>query len=226
MALPRTSVMMALWSLALACQPLMAADEKKSEGVVVDKDKKTISVPAKIALRKLPNLADIYPLEVVACHPHPKGKKAHETVVTIDVAPSEIHKAVESLGLKAGKPARGEDAVAAGPEVVLSLEIPGPGGTTRKLGVEKTMVDKKTGKTLPKLKWHFTGSASKKTDPDKPEIYAADDSGTLISIFPVTDETVFQSNLTLKDEKLIKLETNPKVLPEIGTAVKLLIEVP
>lgn len=226
MTLKPATLVLVVWSLTLPWHPLFAADEKKSDGLIVDKEKKTITVPAKVALRKLPNLADIYPLEVVACHPSPKGKKAHETVVTIDVTPSEIHKALEGLGLKAGKPARGEDATAVGPEVSLSLELPGPGGTTRKLGIEKTMVDKKTGKTLPKLKWHFTGSVSKKTDPDKPEIYAADDSGTLIAIFPVTDETVFQSSLTLKDEKLIKLETNPKVLPEIGTAVKLLIEVP
>lgn len=203
------------------------ADEKKSDGIVVDKEKKTVTVPAKIALRKLPNLSEIYPIEVIACHPAPKGKKAHETVVTIDVAPSEVHKALESLGLKPGKPARGEGAEAAGPEVLLSLEVPGPGGTTRKLGIEKTLVDRKTGKTMPKLKWHFTGSVMKKLDPSKPEeTYGADDSGTLIAVFPVTDETVFQSNLTMKDEPLIKLETNAKTLPEIGTAVKLVIEAP
>lgn len=206
---------------------MFAADEKKSDGIVVDKAKKTISVPAKIAIRKLPNLSEIYPIEVIACHPAPKGKKAHETVVTIDVSPSEVHKALESLGLKPGKPARGEGAEATGPEILLSLEVPGPGGTTRKLGIEKTLVDRKTGKTMPKLKWHFTGSVMKKLDPAKPEeTYGADDSGTLIAVFPVTDETVFQSSLTMKDEPLIKLETNAKTLPEIGTAVKLVIEVP
>lgn len=204
-----------------------AADAPKAEGLVVDKEKRTITIPAKIAPRKLPHLNDVYPIEVIACAPHPKGKKAHETVVTIDVAPSEIHKALEGLGLKPGKPARGEGAEAAGPEVTLSLELPGPGGTTRKLGIEKTLVDKKTGKSMPKLKWLFTGSVTKKLDPEKPETtYAADDSGTLIAIFPVTDETVFQTNLTMKDEPLIKLETNAKSLPEAGTAVKLVIEAP
>ena len=52
----------------------------------------------------------IYPIEVVACWANPKGKKAHETVLTIDVKPSDVHKALESIGLKPGKPARGEDA--------------------------------------------------------------------------------------------------------------------
>src|SRR5262249_20039946 len=84
----------------------VSSQEKKdgTPGVVVDKDKRTISIDAKIAPRKLPHLKEIYPLEVIACWPHPKGKKAHETVVTIDAKPSDVHKALESLGLKAGKP--------------------------------------------------------------------------------------------------------------------------
>ena len=56
----------------------------------------------------------IYPIEVIACAEFPKGQKAHETVITVDAKPSEVHKALESLGLKAGKPAApgGEDSVA------------------------------------------------------------------------------------------------------------------
>ncbi len=57
-------------------------------------------------------------------------------------------------------------------------------------------------------------------------MYGADLSGTLISIFPVTNETVFQTNLTMKEEKYVKLETNKKLLPKEGTAVKLILEVP
>ena len=64
-------------------------------GLVVDKDAKTVTIDAKIAPRKLPHLKGvIYPLEVIACWPHPKGKKAHETIVTIDdsIKPSDVHK--------------------------------------------------------------------------------------------------------------------------------------
>ena len=80
---------------------------------------------------------------------------------------------------------------------------------------------------MPPLKWVFTGSISKQLDPNKPEaVYGADNTGTLIAIFPVTDETVFQTNLTMKDEPLIKLDTNAKALPDIGTDVSLVIQVP
>src|SRR3954453_8606568 len=103
--------------LALAA-PVLA----DPEGVKVDKDKKAVIVDAKIAPRKLAKYDQIYPIEVVACWADPKGKKAHETVLTIDVNPSDVHKALESVGLKPGKPALGENTEAAGPEVKVSLE--------------------------------------------------------------------------------------------------------
>ncbi|MBC7816169.1 MAG: hypothetical protein IAG10_04650, partial [Planctomycetaceae bacterium] len=90
------------------------AQDKPAEAIKVDKEKKTVTIACKIALRKLPNLSEIYPIEVIASLPAPKGQKAHETVVTFDAKPSDIHKAVESLGLKPGKPAKGEGAAAVG----------------------------------------------------------------------------------------------------------------
>ena len=78
---------------------------------------------------------------------------------------------------------------------------------------------------MPKVKWIFTGSAMKKPDPQKDEtVYGADRTGTLIAIFPVTDETVMQTSLTMKEEKYLKLETDTKILPKEGTPVKLVLE--
>ena len=208
-----------LGSLCCAWIPLAAQDQFK-----IDKEAKTISIATKGAIRKLPDLAEIYPLEVVCTSA--KGEKKHETVVTSEVKPSEIHKALESLGLKPGKPAKGEDAKAEGPETEIFLEIPKANSPTERIGIEKLMVDRKTGKAMPKLKWLFTGSAQKQPDPDKPEkVYGADFTGTLIAIFPVTEDTVLQTNLTMKEEKLIKLETNTKLLPAEGSPVTLVIVV-
>jgi hypothetical protein len=219
---------LAVASMLLLCPWALAAD---TPAIQVDKDKKTVTIPAKVAPRKLPNLDQIYPIEVVACwgaDHDPKGQKAHETVVVFDAKPSDIHKALESLGLKPGKPAKGEDAKAEGPEVKVYLEVPEAGAVdNRRIPIEKTLVDKRTGKTMPALKWYFTGSAMKQLDPTKPEMtYAADTTGTLIGIFPVTDEVVIQTNLTMKEEPLLKMETNKKVLPEEGKPVKIVIEVP
>lgn len=199
-------------------------------GIVVDKEKRTVTIVARIAPRKIddPRYKEIYPIEVIACWAFPRGQKAHETVVTIDVKPSEVHKALESLGLKPGKPVMGESKEPPqGPEVAIALEVADEGGRAKRLPIEKILIDPKTNKPMPKVRWRFTGSALKQPNPDKDEkVYGADVTGTLIAIFPVTNETVFQTNLTMKEEKYVKLETNKKLLPKEGTPVKLILTVP
>ena len=92
----------------------------------------------------------------------------------------------------------------------------------------KVLVDKRTLKPFPKnIEWRFTGSVMTKPDPNKSdEVYGADFTGTLIVIFPVTNATVLQTNLTMEYERFMKLETNTKTLPPVGTPVKLILEVP
>jgi hypothetical protein len=211
--------------LLLSVAPARAGD-KPAAGISVDKKNKTVIVPCLVAPRKLPNLKEIYPIEVVACYPAPKGQKAHETVVTFTVKPSDVHKALVDLGLKPGKPVMGGAGAGTGPEVEIFLEVPDGDGKTRKIPIEESMVLIKTGKTMPKQKWRFTGSALKQPDPEKDDKeYGADLTGTLITIIPVTDDTVIQTALTLKDEAGMKLETNKRILPKEGTPIKLLIKV-
>src|SRR5215475_6186129 len=130
---------------------------KDEGGVSVDKEKRIIKIDAKIAPRKLPHLkGEIYPIEVIACWPHPKGRKAHETVVTIEAKPSAVHKALVAMGLKPGKPVMGGEAIPQGPEVNLYLEFPAPDGATKKVSMDRTMVDNRNGKPFPKsVKWRF-----------------------------------------------------------------------
>jgi hypothetical protein len=223
----RLSMMAIVFILATFSAPA----QEKASGVAVDKEKRTITVDCRIAPRKMEDpkfQGKTWPIEVIACYPYPKGQKAHETVVTIDIKPSEVHKALESFGLKQGTPVRGEAKdPPQGPEVGLFLEIPDRDGRPRRVPIERTLLDPKTNKPMPKVKWRFTGSILSKPDPAKDEtVYGADMTGTLISIFPVTDETVFQTNMTMKEEKYLKLETDTKLLPPVGTPVKLVIEVP
>ena len=194
--------------------------------IVVDKAKRTVTIPCRIAPRKLPSLKEVYPLEVIATYPAPRGQKAHETVVTIESRPSDVHKALAGLGLKPGRPAKGLTAAAVGPEVTIALELPAGGGRPRVVPIETVLLDSRTGMPMPAMAWRFTGSALRRPDPDKPDtVYGADRSGTLIAIFPVTDETVFQTNLTMAEATLLKLETNKNVLPAEGTAAKLIVAV-
>jgi hypothetical protein len=222
---PQTAAFRCLATAALLMG--WALNAPAADAVKIDKEKKSVSIPCKIAPRKLPDLSEMYPLEVICTLAKgadgKRAQKSHETVVVSDVKPSEVAKALESLGLKPGKPAKGEGAKAEGPEVEVFIETTKDGSTDRQ-PIEKLIVDRKTGKAMPKLKWHFTGSVMTQPDPDKPEkVYGADHTGTLIAIFPVTDETVLQTGLTMKEEKLIKLETNKKLLPAEGSEVTLVI---
>jgi len=203
--------------------PLFAQD-----GVRVDKAKRTITIDAKVAPRKLEHLkGEIYPIEVIACWPHPRGKKAHETVVTIEASPSAVARGLEELGLKPGTPVMGGKDEPKGPEVKVSLLVD-DNGEARRLTMDKVLLDRNNGKPFPKnIHWRFTGSVPMKPDPNKnEEVYGADFTGTLIVIFPVTNATVLQTNLTMEYERYMKLETNTKVLPPVGTPVKLVLEVP
>lgn len=208
-------------------KPLVQLEPLDPKVLVVDKAAKTVTIHGAIAVRKLPNLEQVYPIEVVGTWNAPKAQKAHETVVTFKgVNPSDVHKVLVDLGLKPGKPAYGDGGKAQGPEVKIFLEFTSANGKVEKLPLEKVLVGK-DNKTVPELKWFFTGSVMKEPDPEKPlQVYGADLTGTFISIFPVTDCCIFQSQLTMKDESSMKLETNTTVLPKEGTAIKLIVQLP
>ena len=211
-----------------------AAEVKLPPGIKLDKDKKTVTVDAKVAPRKLPHLDQSYPIEVIACWGYIKdakpgdknGKKSHETIVTIDVMPSEVFAAMEQLGLKPGKPAVGEDAKAEGPDVNIYIDVPQGDGPAKRYPLDKILVDPKTNKPMPKgVKFKFTGSAPAKAEPGKvAKEFGADITGSLIMLFPVDAETVFQSSLTMKEEKYLKLDVKKDTLPKEGDPVKLVLE--
>src|SRR5687767_8986221 len=67
------------WIAFVMLALMVGADAMAAEGITVDKEKKTVTVAGKVAPRKLPNLDQIYPIEVIATWPlEKKGQKAHE----------------------------------------------------------------------------------------------------------------------------------------------------
>lgn len=207
-----------------APMPKVEEDQRQSK-LEVDRKTKTVSLTCWIAPRKLPHLDEQYPIEVGATWSHPRGQKAHETIVVFgNVKPSEVHAALVGLGLKPGKPAIGEGQVPKGPVIAALLEIKDASGDLRLVPLEKCLVHRESGKTPKPFQWRFTGSVMKQPDPEKDEqVYGADLTGTLLSLFPVTDACVLQTQLTMEDEPNYRLETNSEVLPPEGTEVRLLL---
>ena len=203
--------------------PIIA--EKLPADVIVDKSARHISLPGVVAPRKLAHLSDVYPIEVIATYPD--GQKAHETVITFKgVKPSQLHAALESLGLKPGQPVRGQGTKPTGPQLRLALEIPDKPNQPRRIPIEQALVDMRTNKPLATpITWHFTGSNLRQIDPESDaKTYGADITGTLITVFPVTDDTVIQSSFSSKDEVSLKLEINREILPKEGSPIRLIIE--
>jgi len=210
-----------------AVKPVVLADDPRDpDALKVDAATKTLTLKCAIAPRKLAHLNEEYPIEVIGSWAHPRGQKAHETVVTFKgIKPSEIQAAMVALGVAPGTPAYGDTGPAKGAEVELSIEFADKAGKVVRFAPEKLMV-RKDGKPLPPIKWLFTGAAMKQPDPEKEaKVPGADLTGTLISVFPVTDSTIFQSQLTMKEEASIKLDTNRDLLPKEGTEAKLIIRV-
>jgi hypothetical protein len=114
--------------------------------VKIDKAARTVTIPCVVAPRKLPQLNAVYPIEVLATHPTPDGQKAHETVVTFgkDIRPGDIHTALVQLGLKPGKPAHTEGAVAEGASLKIYLELPSGDGKNRRVPIEQALIDTKS----------------------------------------------------------------------------------
>src|SRR5437763_16746361 len=77
-----------------------AADKGEAGSVAVDQARRTVVVDARIAPRKVddPRYREIYPIEVIACWPFPRGQKGHDTVVTIDARPNADHPAPHRRG--------------------------------------------------------------------------------------------------------------------------------
>ena len=75
------------------------------------------------------------------------------------------------------------------------VEVPDGAGGTKRLTLDKVLMDPKTKKPPPKMTFVFTGSVLTAADPNKPDDkkYGADLTGTLICLFPVTDEIVLQT---------------------------------
>jgi hypothetical protein len=207
-----------------------------ADGIAVDKEKKTVTVDAKVSAPNLanckhpdlkpddPRRTTTYAIEVFACGEFP-AQKAHETVINSDIKPSDLHKAIESLGVKAGKAGLRGGAKAAGPELKLFLEW-NDGGKTKRVPAEQIIINTKTKKPVEGLKWLFTGSVMSNPDPEKDDVvYGADLTKSIVGIYPVTNEVVIQTNL---EEEVLKAKLDPDraLLPKEGTKIKLIIEVP
>ena len=135
-----------------------AGKEGQPGGVTVDVVRRAVIVDAKVAPRKLPESRQGLPIELVAGWGAPKGKKAHEIVVAIDVEPirspqgtRETRASSRASPPRAGPPKDGDPfPKAEGPVVNVYFEVPDGAGGAKKVAIEKVLMDPATKKPRPR----------------------------------------------------------------------------
>ena len=154
----------ARWRLRAAAA---GATTDAAAGITVDKEKRTVTIAAKVAPRKLddPKFKEIYPIEVIATLPVPQGQEGprdgrhHRRQA--ERRPQGAGRAWASS--RASRPRRPRTS-RPGPEVQLFLEIP-PGKAASACRSSSSWSTRRPSKPMPKVKWLFTGSAMVEAGP-------------------------------------------------------------
>lgn len=210
------------FGLLMACSTLSADEtEKKPEGkaelpgVTIDREAGHVDVAAEVVLR------DGEWLELLACTP---GTREHESILTVDAAPRNIHMGLLLLGLEPGKPLTWDKAEEGefvidpptGPEVAVSL-IYEKDGETKTVAANQWIVNQQTGKLLEGDRWLFVGSRWEEFDGKK--VYMADPNGSVLSLVNFGDEVLTRDTKVTRDNDEKAWDANTPVIPEVGTAV-------
>jgi hypothetical protein len=192
-------------------------------GEVVDMNEKKIVLDAIVSNYNMP-------LELLACS---AGGKDYESLVVLKCKPRNIQTALMMFGLKEGeKPKKqGEIMKPTGDPVVIIIEWESK-GKKFSYRAEDLIIDIRTEKPWPRVGWIYTGSTFEDEidyDTGKPtgrQIYLAEATKTIIATYH--DPAAIMDNPTESGGfgTGTFYQPNKPLLPEMGTAVKVIIRVP
>ncbi len=184
-------------------------------GIKVDREAGHLDLTAKVVLQEGEWL------ELLACTP---GTREHESILTVDAQPRDIHLALILLGLEPGSPLKwerlesGEAKVhpPTGPEVAVML-IYEHDGQTRTVNANEWVVDQRTGRVMEGNVWLFAGSRFETYDGK--QIYMADPNGSVLSLVNFGDDVLARDTEMTRDNDDQAWNTNTPVIPKEGTVV-------
>jgi len=193
-------------------------------GIEVDRAEGEVRVPATVASTR-------GWLEQVVCLVE---TREHESLLVVEVKPSQIHAALLLLGLEAGEPGRwryenGQVEVdpSHGPEVVPLVRW--REGETEQTTALADWIRGADGRAFP-AKWVFAGSHIRPNPPSwgAGEHYQADFSGSVVGLVTFGDETVAASTV-ISDETALESanwESWTERMPSEGTRATLILQLP
>ena len=165
-------------------------------------------------------------VEYLLCGP---GGKEYESIIVVDSSAEEIHNAMLKLGVERGTPPmydeeKDEMIGATGTGVLVFVEWEANGETKRVRG-EDLLYNMQTQKSMQHVAWIFSGSRevpdldSEDEDAMIPQAFIGND---IIALNYVDGSALFQSPIPSEESPYKK---NAEILPPLGTAVKVTIEV-
>src|SRR5262245_37510544 len=207
------TVLLHLSALALAARAAGGEEIK----VEVDAKAGTVALPAVVAKQGIYDvLKGAIEYALVS-----KGGKEYETLFTTEVPPEEIHRALEKLGLKPGRPAR-EAALPEGYPMKVLVEYQ-DGEKKRRRAIDEFVLYTKTEKPLDAAPWTFTGSVKVVDPATKAEKLQCSLTKSIIGLhFSDTSPLLQNSRPEAKNENIY--HANLKELPEAGKPVRIIFE--
>jgi hypothetical protein len=171
-------------------------------------------------------------LEFFACTAGPDSRE-YESVVSLNCKPSHFKAALLLIECEEGnlspealniKPDPGEKPRKLGTRVKISVEWK-DGDKTVRVPADELMTSRRTGKPVKDLPWRFTGSAFARTHEGK-VVFAGDIEGIFIAMLYAAAASV---NLDVDAGNPYQgdadgFEINKKLIPKVGTPIKLFIE--
>ena len=167
-------------------------------------------------------------VEYLACGP---TGKLYESIITIEASTKDVHEALSKLGVKPGTPPAYDDEKdtpipPTGTTFLLTVEWQ-EDEETKKVRAEELIYNVKTKKPMPPVAWIYSGSKvipDLDSDDEDAMIPHAYMSNHIVALAQNDGSALFQNPLPESvEENLYK--KNDDLLPELGTSVKLIIEV-
>ena len=198
-------------------------------GVLVDRLGREVRVPAEVAI-------DVGWLEQIACS---RGTREHESLLVVDVPPSEIHAALMLIGLKPGRPGawifeesetgtpRVKRIAPKGDSVEVRVAYQDSEGSSHDRPIAAWIIGSDGEETFPSMPWVFGGSTFRThtSAEGTTETYVADESGSLVGLVTFGDE-VLGLDIVISDQIAVdaaEWEVNTAVIPTPGTSVQMIL---
>jgi len=178
--------------------------------VTLDKSNRTVRFPARVHLRE-------ETVEYIVVH---KTGKAHESILTTEAEPQDVHLALLLLGCRAAETNRfGADGQAPPPGERVSITASWTNVTTlTNCAIEDLVLDKENGQPLTRGPWTFNGSNFSEG------MFTAQRDGSILSLHIDPDALLNNPRPGRANDDLHRPHT--ALLPPTGTAVTIIIRAP